>query len=196
MSVDMPDFKLSFRGQRKRADERGAQGQIDRMAEEIRTLDEAAQRASRGIGESAADLRSGNRRAQGSDEDLLGELADAVAGRTEAIRGELGQLSALLDRARQLVGEDSPSEDAEPAAPTEADWQVTPAALDGVPAPALNGSHQSRPATDLRLAATQMAISGSTRAEIELHLRGALEPGEVDTLLDEIFGRPEAGASR
>lgn len=193
MSADMPDFKLSFRGQRKRADERGAQGQIDRMAEEIRALDEAAQRAARNIGQSAAELRGRTGGAQGSDDDLLGELAAAIAGRSDTIRNECGRLSALLERARRLVDEGPPAE--------EPDWAVTAAALDGAPEPwreasADGGSPVQAGSQPLRLTATQMAISGSSRAEIEQRLRDELEPGEIGSLLDEIFGDPRAGASR
>lgn len=183
----MTDFKLSFLGQRKRSGERGAEAHLERMAEEIGALDEAAARASRRIAESAAELRGASASRDG-DADLLGELAGAVAGRSQAIREECARLSSLLERARGLV-----DQRATPPAPA-ADWEVTAAALDGVAEPSPRRGAQ--PLSELREEATRMAISGCSRSEISQRLGAELAPGEIAPLLDEIFGQAPAGANR
>jgi hypothetical protein len=189
MSVDMTDFELSLGGPRKGQTAGAADGHLDAMAAEIRALDEAAELASMRVGQSAAELRSRRRGGASGDEDLLGELAGAVAERTQGIREECGELNALLDRARRLVAD---------APPAEPDWEVTAAALEGAPEPWAQtqpGERETRSPSQ-RLAATQMAISGSTRAEIQAHLGAELEPAEIESLLDEVFGERRAGASR
>ena len=175
----MADFKLSFRAPRKR----GAVTSLDEIADEIRSVDEAAERASRRIDQSARRLRSSGHWHEGSNDDVLGELAAALATRAGEIRAEWSRLSGMVERARRLVGEDRPEPVEDVPAPR--------------PAPAVNGASEL-PAghQGLRLIATQMAISGSTRAEIEAHLRDEFGAGDVATLLDEIFGVPQAGARR
>jgi hypothetical protein len=98
------------------------------------------------------------------------------------------------------------------AIPLEADWDATRGALEGVPeelatallqesledppegsvweGPVANGRSGGRPPASegIRLIATQMAIAGSTRAEIQDHLRERFGVNDAKPVLDEIFG--------
>lgn len=205
----MPDFKLPF-GQRRRAGGGGPASALDEMAAEIRTVDEAAQRASRRIAQSARRLRSSSRWHRGTNNDVMGELADALAARADAIRAECDALRGLVERARGTVakqpadaeprGEAGPgeAEEAPPAPPAEADWRQATVAATAEPWPqaAANGGRAVPPRIqDVRLVATQMAIAGSTRAEIEAHLRGELGFAEVEPMLNQIFGDAQRSGS-
>ena len=47
-----------------------------------------------------------------------------------------------------------------------------------------------------RLVAIEMAVGGSSRAEVEQHLRGELGVAEPDSLLDDVFGAASTAGSR
>jgi hypothetical protein len=192
MSADMADFKLSFRPARKRSGGRGSAAALDEIAAEIRALDEAGQRAGRRISQSARKLRSSGRWHPGGDDDLLAELADALAARADELRADWGEVSALVERARALLAASAepaqePAPDAAPeqsreAAP-EQSREAAPAPPVPVAAPVTGDAHP-----EVRLVATRMAISGATREEIAQHLRTELAFGDAEALLDEIFG--------
>lgn len=164
---------------------------LARMAAEIRLLDEAAERAAAQVGEAAGGLRAG----LGSDfhAQLLSDLGASLVERVNEIRTECDRLSTMLARATTLS--------ARSGVPTAA---PTPVAKRGAPAifkPARpNGSPESRRRLDrrrgpgqstpegVRLAATQMAVSGSSRSEIERCLRIQFGVRDADAALDEIFG--------
>lgn len=166
MGVDMSDFKLSFLGQRRRFGARAEQSPVDEMAEQIRSLDEAAQQTGRRIGHSARKLRARNRWHPEDDGDLLAELAETLVSRADGMRAECAALSALLERARRVIAADA------------------------------NGADGERPASEgVRLIATQMAIAGSTRAEIHGRLRDQFGIEDADPVLNEIFGVTQASAS-
>jgi len=204
MGVDMTDFKLSFLGQRKRGGG-GSTTPLNDIAAEVRDLDEAAQRAGRRINQSARKLRANHKWHPDSDSDALADLAESLVTRADGIRAECEQLSTLLERAKRMVdtaapapGANHPGPAKKPAAPArpsspgaaiplEADWDAARGALEG---PVANGRSGGRPPASegIRLIATQMAIAGSTRAEIQDHLRERFGVNDAKPVLDEIFG--------
>ena len=193
MALQMTDFKLSFRGQRRRSGGRARNSPLDEIAAQIGELDADAQRASRRINQSARKLRSGHRWHPESADDMLADLADTLVARADAIRAECDQLAALLERARIAI-EPAPGETtAASSVVTESSAPLAGSAWDG---PIANGPASSPPASEgVRLIATQMAIAGSTRAEIKARLRDQFGIADVQPVLDEIFGQPSAGVS-
>lgn len=197
MDLHMTDFKLSFRSQRRRSGARARTSPLDEIAAQISELDADAQRASRRIGQSARKLRSSHKWHPESADDLLAELADTLVARADAIRAECDQLAALLERARTAIAPVAAEASSESAAMTEP--EAVPRRLEGTAweGPVANGSMDSPPASEgVRLIATQMAIAGSTKAEIKARLRDQFGLEDVQPVLDEIFGEPSAGATR
>jgi hypothetical protein len=95
---------------------------LDAAIEEIRLLREAAARTAARIGAASGQLsRSG-----GSADALAAGVADALVGRTEAVREDCEQLSALLRRARAALA-------ATPAPPKPPVRDIAPAFAEPVP---------------------------------------------------------------
>lgn len=172
----MSDFRLRFRGARSRAGESTAARALDEMAAEVRSLDEAAEKAARRIAESADGLRSSRDRQAEPAADPLADLAAALAARADAVRSECDQLSALLDRATRMFSDQGAGERGEVAAAA-----VAPSAASFAPEDAL-------------LAATRMAIAGSTRDEIEQRLRREFGLDDAGPVLGDVYGDPAAVA--
>ncbi len=182
---------------------------LARMAEQIRLLDEAAERAATRVSEAAGELREGG----GSDFHgrLLADLSASLVERVNEIQAECGRLSRMLARATKR----SARSGAPAQAPAPIPDRPAPAPIPDRPAPEVfkaairNGSASAkrrperapaRPRLDrrrspgqstpegVRLAATQMAVSGSSRSEIERVLRIQFGVRDADAALDEIFG--------
>jgi vacuolar-type H+-ATPase subunit H len=134
----------------------------------------------------------------------LSELTDSLAAQAEAIRNQSEQLLAALGEAKRRIaaaGGDEPSGpdrpgrvahlsavdsvDGVPAAPAEVP-RIDPGAAAGQGAPASPGG-----AAGARLLATQMAVSGSSREEIEARLRNGFEIEDTASILDAILGPEE-----
>ena len=141
----------------------------------------------------------------------LGELTDALVAQADAIRRQSELLTRSLEEAKQrLEGEargGAPTPRPAPAAAEEEEAQEvedpqppTPhlTAVEGTDrrgAPTVEmddecgeaGPGHGTPA-GARLLATQMAVSGSTREEIETRLRNGFEIEDTDAILDAILG--------
>lgn len=181
-------------------------------SERLRAFVEAADRASTDI-KSAADTRlKGNKatRTRIDAERLAAEVCDALVARSEALARDAQSLVALLERASKRLGTDTPA----PAAagpPQKAD--ARPGGTQGrqeerkpSPSPRL-GRFKGRPlvakppasdsASDssagLRLLASQMAVAGSTREEIERRLRDEFGVTDVSPVLADVFPGSEKG---
>ena len=182
---------------------------LAQMAEQIRLLDEAAERAAAQVGEAAGGLRAGH----GSDfhAQLLADLGESLVERVNDIRAECDRLSGMLARATKLSSRSGTPTPAPVPVPVpdrgspeifkpvtgngSAEQRRKPAAarrrLDRRRSPG-----QSTP-EGVRLAATQMAVAGSTRSEVERVLRVQFGVRDADAALDEIFGtRPSEVRSR
>jgi len=173
----------------------GRSESVDEAAERLATIVDAAQRAAEQVIDDA----------EGRAREILAE-ADAEA---ERIRAEA---LAAVDRARRELGALTPEPPAaDPSAPGRANHlsAVPMAEPERQPAPPLapEPSAASEPQFEpeveaatvepfeqhgspagARLLATQMAVSGSSREEIEARLRSGFEIEDTAAILDAILG--------
>lgn len=117
----------------------------------------------------------------------LTRLTESLAAQAEASKAEAEKLVAKLDEAKRRLaaGEDVEELAPKPAEPARASHlsavaPVEAAAEDGVPG-------QGTPA-GARLLATQMAVSGATREEIEDRLRNGFAIEDTGPILEAILG--------
>jgi hypothetical protein len=194
------------------------------MAAQIQELDTAARTAAARIAETAREVREGR---TGSVSEtrakLLSGVASALVERSDQIRAECEQLSALVARSAKLVAERDGRQPAQPeeqstsiappdtaheapapsaetdesavlaplARPTQAEREATQAERESsndFPQTASGGTSEG-----VRLIATQMAIAGSSRAEIEHRLRIQFGVVDAEQALDDIFGNRRSG---
>jgi hypothetical protein len=180
---------------------------VSSAAERIQVIVEAAERAAAGVIEDAEVqaqryLEDARRRADSIAEERAGELAEitgALVSQAQELKRQSEGLMAALDRAKerieeQVVGElgqeapphdvlHGPPDDAREA--PEAEPPREPAHLRPVEADATGGD--SFPA-GARLLATQMAVAGSSRGEIEARLRTEFGIEDAGPMLDAILG--------
>jgi vacuolar-type H+-ATPase subunit H len=177
------------------AAEKAARQVIDEAEEEARSrLIDAGEEADRIV----ADRLAG-----------LGELTDEIAAQAEALRRQsealqraLAEAKAELGGAESLggsapLGKPAADRDEEPEVPEPAGPAGPALSIVGPPepeqpkvdAPSFNGS-QTETATPAgaRLLATQMAVSGSSRHEIEERLRTGFAIEDTRAILDAILG--------
>lgn len=168
-------------------------------AERIGAIVEAAERAAVAVIDDAE--KQANRHleeAQVEAERLIDDrlasltaLTDAVVAQAEAIKDESERLVAKLEEAkRRLASGEELNPDDEPAEPSRGSHlsavePVGPTAEDGRRDPG-----HGTPA-GARLLATQMAVSGSSREEIEARLRNGFEIEDAASILDAILGPEE-----
>jgi hypothetical protein len=121
----------------------------------------------------------------------LSDLVDALIGQAMALRGEAERLQVTLEEAKSQIDGDGAPRMPEPP---QADEQ-----LEGSQAPRLRAVGEEAPApippevnrvdaSGARLLATQMAVSGSSREEIEERLRNRFEIEDPTAILDAILG--------
>lgn len=127
--------------------------------------------------------------------DSLSELTDSLVAQAEAIRGQSDQLLASLEEARQLINVESAPVGAEQREPERPSRGSHLSAVAAVEEPAAVESASLRPpapasgtSAGARLLATQMAVSGSSREEIESRLRSGFEIEDTGSILDAILG--------
>ena len=173
---------------------------LARMAEQIQLLDQAAGRAATRVSEAADGLRDG----LGSDfhAQLLTDLSASLVERVNEIQAECERLSRMLARATKLSARSGAATQEPAAIPDRPAPEVFKAAIRNGSASAKSrpGPAPARPRLDrrrspgqstpegVRLAATQMAVAGSSRSEIERVLRIQFGVRDADAALDEIFG--------
>lgn len=121
----------------------------------------------------------------------ISELTDSLLAEAEAVRGQSERLVAALEQAKRDLGTGDP--DAGPV--REAPRPNHLSAVDPVdaapPRPTeLREAPGGEPgsAAGARLLATQMAVSGSSREEIEEKLRNGFEIEDTASILDAILG--------
>ena len=181
------------------------------MAQQIRELDAVAAQVASRISAAAGQL---NTESGGTRAELTVGIASALVDRTDEIRTDCERLSNLLQRATEGVarleaaaGTSTPpppvTRDLRPVSPggaeaasargdEQAAFESDQRSWDDPPVPTRSGSDGSSEC--VRLIATQMAIAGSSRSEIERRLR--IQFGVVDAgrALDDIFGTGRSGA--
>jgi len=122
----------------------------------------------------------------------LADLTETLQSRAEAIRAQSEQLVVDLDEARRLAAEPSSASGDGGAAPSRGSHLSAVAPVEAVPAapspePTLVPEGKGT-AAGARLLATQMAVSGNSREEIEARLRNGFEIEDTASILDAILG--------
>jgi hypothetical protein len=136
---------------------------------------------------------------------LADELADASSAITRELRRADDEAAATLPRTPWTPQTVAPAAPAPAPSPPLADmaggeapapeptWTRT--APDGEGAPPAEGADAEVPSV-ARLVAIEMAVGGSSRAEIDAHLREQLGVADPTALLDDVFGVASDAASR
>jgi vacuolar-type H+-ATPase subunit H len=125
----------------------------------------------------------------------LSELTDSLLAEAEAVRGQSERLVAALEQAKRSLDSDGPQ--SEPALESSRPNHLTAVEPMAPPAPASPTGLRAAPAAEpgsaagARLLATQMAVSGSSREEIEAKLRNGFEIEDTASILDAILGPEE-----
>jgi hypothetical protein len=179
------------------------------IAQQIRDLDAAAQRVASNIEAAAQSLRAADASTRG---ELTASVADALVDRTAEIRNDCERLASLVSRSAKLIAEREGRESsaALPSVPPPRP-RIAPAPEPDEREAVEDVSEQPEPLSDdlsdppvpvsasggtsegVRLIATQMAIAGSSRAEIEHRLRIQFGVVDASQALDDIFGNRRTG---
>ncbi len=189
-------------------------------AERLAAIVEAAERAAvKVIDDAEEEARGRLEQAEAEAERLVADrlaeldgLTDSLISQAEAVRAQSEQLIASLERARLQLGPAAEAgqpgrrgqEAPRPSHLTAVDpvdepaiGPVPDAAVDPGPGPAPPAPTELRPvagetsAAGARLLATQMAVSGSSREEIEARLRNGFEIEDTAAIVDAILGPEE-----
>lgn len=153
------------------AAERAAVAVIDDAEKQARQhLDEAQAEADRLVAERLASLTS---------------LTDSLVAQAESIKGESERLVANLEEAKRRLAAGETLEQTESEEPAGAARGSHLSAVE--PVEDGDGAGNGTPA-GARLLATQMAVSGSSREEIEARLRNGFEIADTGAILDAILG--------
>ena len=159
----------------------------ERAAESV--IDDAEAQARRYLAQAQAEAeRAGDRRLAD-----LSVTIDALLGQAESLRREAERMQAVLEEAKLRIDPDGgarPAAGATPESPGLSPVEEAPR-LRAVPG-AEEGAPEADPkpadAAGARLLATQMAVSGSSREEIETRLRNRFEIEDTSPILDAILG--------
>jgi vacuolar-type H+-ATPase subunit H len=176
-------------------------------AERLAAIVEAAERAAvKVIDDAEEEARDRLEQAEAEAEQLvagrlaeLEELTDSLISQAEAVRAQSERLVASLEEARRRLGpgrEPGPDRElgqherrGQEAARPSYLTAVDPVAEPEAPAPTeLRPAKGESTAAGARLLATQMAVSGSSREEIEARLRNGFEIEDTAAIVDAILG--------
>jgi vacuolar-type H+-ATPase subunit H len=169
-------------------------------AERLAAIVEAAERAAvKVIDDAEKEARDRLEQAEAEAErlvadrlDQLGEVADSLISQAEAVQAQSEQLIASLRQARLQLGPAREPERRPPDARPSYLTAVDPVAEPVPPAPTvLRPVTGESTAAGARLLATQMAVSGSSREEIEARLRNGFEIEDTAPIVDAILGPEE-----
>ena len=150
--------------------------EADRMLEDARV--EAQRQVGYGKRQAAGPLAERQRR--------LVELSDQLIARTEAVVAQLGEAELVRDSFGRLLR----------ALSETADRLAAEARAGSVSVGAAPAAAPVQAPVEARQAAIQMAAAGSTRAEVEAHLRGYLQLADPTALLDQLYGAAASGDAR
>jgi cell division septum initiation protein DivIVA len=172
-------------------------------AERLEAIVEAAERAAEGVIDDAeaqarrylAQARAEADRLAESRVSGLPDLIDSLLAQATSLRQEAERLQATLEEARVRIDAAEPREEAEPTGSEEepAVPRLRAVAEDESLATTILRHEEDKraDAAGARLLATQMAVSGSSREEIEQRLRNRFEIEDTDAILDAILGPEE-----
>jgi cell division septum initiation protein DivIVA len=187
-------------GQRREFSKKQKQLRAD-TAERLEAIVEAAERAAEGVIDDAeaqarrylAQARAEADRLSGGNE--LSDLVETLIGQAGSLRQEAERLQATLEEAKSRIDGEGDHHAFETAREDEQPQEPQAPRLRAVgegeePAPAAPESDRAD-AAGARLLATQMAVSGSSREEIEERLRNRFEIEDTTAILDAILGPEE-----
>jgi len=172
-------------------------------AERLEAIVEAAERAAEGVIDDAetqarrylAQARAEAERVTEIRITELSQLIDGLLGRADSLRREAEQLQKSLEEARFRIDPEQPgAPSGEALGPIEPAPQPEAPRLRAVAEAEQPGSAPDSRAADAagaRLLATQLAVSGSSREEIEDRLRNRFEIEDTSAILDAILGPEE-----
>jgi hypothetical protein len=136
---------------------------------------------------------------------LADELTDAVAALTRELHADDRDAAARLPQPPWPVAPEPHEAPAAEPSPPLAEPPAPPAPPPPEPSwsrvepePLVDASENGEPPVPsaARLVAIEMAVGGSSRAEVEQHLRDQLGVGEPQALLDDVFGATSHAGSR
>ncbi len=188
MTQGMPEIRFPRRSRgsrRARSQPAAPQAPLDVIAQQIRDLDAAAQRAADNVAQAAQALRA----QEGSSKtELTASVADALVDRTAEIRNDCERLASLVTRSAKLIaqreGRESTITEAPPSVPPPKQRGLTPAPAPAPapvsiePEPTLEPTHGTgdrvfgRRRRRRRAAPTRLSRHASPRFRIRWHLRG------------------------
>jgi cell division septum initiation protein DivIVA len=167
-------------------------------AERLEAIVEAAERAAEKVIDDAeaqarrylAQARAEGKRAAEGHLTELSDLIETLLGQATSLRQEAERLQATLEAAKLRIDSGEP-----PAAPQAPEPEQPPApqaprlrAVAMGEETGLAAEANRADAAGARLLATQMAVSGSSREEIEARLRMGFEIEDAKSILDAILG--------
>lgn len=121
----------------------------------------------------------------------ISDLVDALIGQAASLRQEAERLQATLEEAKSHIDGEEAHRPPEPPRLDERDEEPQAPRLRAVggeePAPIAPAGDRAD-AAGARLLATQMAVSGSSREEIDERLRNRFEIEDTTAILDAILG--------
>jgi hypothetical protein len=159
----------------------------ERAAESV--IDDAEAQAHRYLAQARAEA---DRAAEGRTAELA-EMVDSLLRQAISLRREAERLQATIEEAssridpeRPVAVREQPLPPDDPASPLQEAPRLRAVSQPEQPAPA----SEDRPAdaAGARLLATQMAVSGSSREEIDTRLRNRFEIEDTTPILDAILG--------
>jgi hypothetical protein len=159
-------------------------------AERLEAIVEAAERAAEGVIDDAekqarsylAETRERADREAAERITALDGMTDALLAEAGALRRQAERLQATLEEAKARIEEERQPHDTPRLRAVE-----PPAGPIAVPE-APGGEERRADAAGARLLATQMAVSGSSREEIDARLRNGFEIEDTAGILDAILG--------
>lgn len=166
-------------------------------ADRLEAIVEAAERAAESVIDDAeAQARKHLAQARAEADRLadnrisdLSELVDSLLGQALSLRQEAENLQAMLEEAKARL---EPGEEPEQRGqPPEQRQAPRLRAVEAEEAAAPAGEERRSDAAGARLLATQLAVQGSSREEIEQRLRNGFEIEDTDGILDAILGPEE-----
>lgn len=167
-------------------------------AERLEAIVEAAERAAQSVIDDAeAQARRYLAQARTEAERLaegrvsgIAELVDTLLEQAVSLRQEAERLQETLEGAKALIETDEPlGQSPQPEQPEASTPRLR--AVSEPQEPQRGVEDRRADAAGARLLATQMAVSGSSREEIELRLRNRFEIEDTDAILDAILGPEE-----
>lgn len=170
-------------------------------AERLEAIVEAAERAAEGVIDDAeaqarrylAQARAEADRLAGDRVSDLSELIDSLLGQVLSLRQEAERLQATLEAAKARVEGGEGQERSEQPQPLEHREvpHLRAVTAEGTPGSKSDPGEKSSDPAGARLLATQLAVQGSSREEIEERLRNGFEIEDTDAILDAILGPEE-----